>query len=79
VLLPYATQLEHVDASFKTLLNHGLINAIVALIPDTWLADEPAFSSVDEHRKAYSTFLNSRIAHSDIFVKEAQDAKATLI
>ncbi len=79
VLLPYATQLEHVDVSFKTILNAGFINSIVSLIPDEWLVNEPAFHSVDEHRNAYSTFLNSRIAHSDIFVKEAKDAKAALI
>ena len=78
VLLPFATELETVDQEFKTILNKDIISAIAALIPDEWLNDE-AFSSIEAHRAAYVEFLETRIQHSDVFVKEAQHARETLI
>ena len=51
----------------------------VALIPEEWLTDEPSFATTDEHRHAYAQFLISRLDHSDIFVKHAQDARKALI
>lgn len=78
VLLPYATELETVDSEFKLILTSGIINSVVKLIPDEWL-EERAFDSVEENRKAYAEFLETRIKHSDIFVKEAQDARKKLI
>jgi len=79
VLLPYADELEWVDAEFKALLNEGIIDSIVSLIPEEWLSGETAFDSAAAHRQAYATFLLTRIANSEIFVKEAQHAKQTLI
>jgi hypothetical protein len=79
VLLPQATELSTVDAEFRTILTAGLIESIVAIIPDEWLITGAPFSSAAEHRSAYVSFLTARIAHSEIFVKEAQHAKETLI
>lgn len=79
VLLPWATELDLVDAEFKAILNKELIDAVVNLIPEDWLGGESAFNLADEHRQAYAQFLTSRIAHSDIFVKEAKDAGQKLI
>ncbi|CAN5604930.1 hypothetical protein BH10BAC4_BH10BAC4_07660 [soil metagenome] len=76
VMLPYATQLKHVDAQFRAILTREKIRSIVALVPSEWLVNEAVFFSADEQRSAYSAFLESRVAHSDIFVKEAQDARA---
>jgi hypothetical protein len=78
VLLPLATELDHVDAAFRSILNEERINAIVSLIPDEWLTESP-FKSTEEHRKAYAQFLLSRIADSEFFVKEAQYARESLI
>jgi hypothetical protein len=78
VLLAYATELETVDKEFRSILNKSTIEAIVSIIPEEWLADE-AFETVSAHRMAYVEFLETRIQHSDIFVKEAQDARETLI
>lgn len=78
VLLPQASVLDAVDKEFKEILNRGLIRAVVDLIPDEWLRDAP-FASPAEHRDAYARFLEIRIAHSEIFVKEAQHARASLI
>lgn len=79
VLLPQASELEAVDAAFSKLLTPALISQVVDLIPEEWLNTEPLFSSAEEHRRAYAHFLEIRAAHSSIFVKEAQHARASLI
>ncbi|HEY9049871.1 MAG TPA: HipA family kinase [Ohtaekwangia sp.] len=79
VLLLKATALQEVNEVYKTILTPEKIQAIVALIPDEWLTDEPAFDSVESHRQAYAQFLTTRISHSDFFVKEAQHARQSLI
>ena len=79
VLLPRATELEVVDAEFCATLTAERIISIIALIPDEWLSGEDAFNSPDEYRDAYARFLLTRIAHSEIFIKEAQNAAETLI
>ena len=78
VLLQRANDLEAVDAEFKALLTPEVITEIVSLVPDEWLVDAP-FDSKTEHRAAYVEFLNTRIAHSSIFVNEAQQARETSV
>jgi hypothetical protein len=75
VLLPGATELDEVNEEFKKILTPEVIHSIVALIPDDFLQDETTFETKQEYRDAYATFLNKRIAHSEIFVKGAQDAR----
>ncbi|WP_068407123.1 HipA family kinase [Pedobacter cryoconitis] len=79
VLLPWATELEEVNAAFSPMLTKELIQAIVNLIPTEWLGEEQTFSSAEEHRNAYARFLELRIAKSEVFVKEAQNARQSLI
>ena len=79
VLLPWATELEAVDAAFRPILTQELIRAVVALIPEEWLCEERTFNSAEEHRDAYARFLELRIAKSEVFVKEAQNARQSLI
>jgi len=78
VLLPFATELETVDREFRSLLSKDNILAIVSLIPDEWLTGEE-FETAEAYREAYIEFLETRVQHSDIFVKEAQNARETLI
>jgi len=77
VLLQQATELSVVDKEFFDILTDEVIDSIVDLIPDEWLVGE--FDSVSEHREAYAQFLKIRIANSYIFVKEAQNARESLI
>jgi hypothetical protein len=79
VLLPWASELEAVDAEFSPIITQELIHAIVNLIPAGWLCEERTFNSAEEHRSAYARFLELRIANSEIFVKEAQNARQSLI
>ncbi|WP_162426001.1 HipA family kinase [Pontibacter pudoricolor] len=80
VLLPQATELDAVDSQFKAILTPERIQAIVALIPEEWLTTiESPFETAQEHRQAYAHFINTRIAHSETFTKEAQHARKALI
>lgn len=79
VMLPMASELETADKEFRSILTPALITAIVDLIPEEWLTDEYSFGTSAEHRAAYIHFLETRVAHSEIFVKEAQNAREALI
>ena len=79
VLLPQASALEETDKAFRRLLTPAIIRNITSLIPEEWLCNEPAFADVATHRAAYCTFLETRLAHSEIFVNEAIHARAALI
>nr|WP_184627858.1 HipA family kinase [Pedobacter cryoconitis] len=79
VLLPWATELDSVDAAFKPILTRELIRSVVELIPTEWLCEERTFNSAEEHRDAYARFLELRIAKSEVFVKEAQNARQSFI
>ncbi len=79
VLLKNATELTAIDKEFKAILTPDRINAIVAMVPDEWLLVDAPFHTAAEHRQAYATFLNTRIAHSETFVKAAADARQALI
>jgi len=79
VLLKQATQIDAVDTAFHSILTTERIHAIVGLIPDEWLVGDTNFNSTAEHRQMYAQFLETRLANSQIFVKEAQHAANALI
>lgn len=74
VLLSRASELEAVDDEFKSILTPEVIRTIVSLIPDEWIKAE-WLEEPDEVRAVYAQFLETRIAASAIFVKEAQHAR----
>jgi len=74
VLLPQAKKLDEVDATFRSILSSEKIQTIVNLIPEEWLAADTNFKTTGEHRQMYIQFLETRLANSAIFVKEAQHA-----
>jgi hypothetical protein len=78
VLLPWATELDTVDAEFRAMLRPEVIQAVVALIPEEWLREE-SFADTAAHRQAYAQFLDTRIINSTIFVNEAKNARTSLI
>lgn len=79
VLLKQATELEAVNSAFHAVLTSERIVTIVGLIPDDWLLRDTGFLSTEEHRQMYVHFLETRLANSPIFVKEAQHAANALI
>ncbi|GAA4359239.1 hypothetical protein GCM10023185_25690 [Hymenobacter saemangeumensis] len=79
VLLPHASELDAADADARARLTPELIEAIVAKVPDDWLAGVATPASPDEQRAAYVRFLTARLAASSTFVQEAQDARQARI
>jgi hypothetical protein len=79
VLLPQADRLAEVDAAFKERLTPELLRSIVDLVPDTWLQWEGMEETPDELRATYLEFLQLRLAHSHVFINEAQHARQALV
>ncbi|MEJ5995488.1 HipA family kinase [Pedobacter sp. Du54] len=75
VLLPQASELDAADAELRQLFSPQVIDAVLAAVPDKWL-NEDIFPNSSAQRDAYAKFLNTRIANSSTFVKEAQNARA---
>lgn len=77
ILLPQATELERVDAEFRSILTAENLASIVSLIPDEWLTDESETAA--GKREIYTQFLQTRLAASEIFVGEAHRARTTTV
>ena len=76
VLLPFASELERVDAAMAATLTPQTLADIVGLIPDAWLMDEPSFTTKAEHRTAYLNYLQRRLDAPRAFATEAARAHA---
>ncbi|MGE5519020.1 MAG: HipA family kinase [Candidatus Dadabacteria bacterium] len=79
VLLPWATELMQADAFAKNILTPAVIESIVSLIPGEWLVSGSFPGSAVETRNVYRQFIEGRIKASDIFVKEAENARKQLV
>ncbi|WP_053991103.1 HipA family kinase [Mangrovimonas sp. TPBH4] len=79
VLLAQASELEQVHQEFKALLTEEVINDIVNNLPDTWLQWEGYPYTEQDLKNGYLEFLNTRLAHSEIFTNQAIHARKDLI
>jgi hypothetical protein len=79
VLLPFADQLDEVNIAFHALLNKEAIHELIQAIPEDWLLASRDEAHAADARKVYEDFLLLRLAHAAEFVKEAQDARQSLI
>ncbi|MFL9843355.1 HipA family kinase [Flavobacterium rhizosphaerae] len=79
VLLPQASLLQEIDQEYRALLTEDTLRGIVNLIPDEWLQWDGAEQTPEEIKQVYFTFLTTRLANSDIFIKQAQHAREALI
>jgi len=79
VLLPQASLIQEADALFKTILTPETLQSIVDLIPLDWLDWQDTDESPEAIREVYFQFLSIRLNHSQIFIKEAQNAREALI
>lgn len=75
VLLPEASLLEEVDAEYKALLTPEILEEIVNTIPFEWLQWEDTDETPETLRNVYLQFLQTRLNNSEIFVKQAQNAR----
>lgn len=72
VLLKEATKIKEVDAWAKGILTDEFLEDLVKTIPSDWLVEEA-------DREVYCNFLKIRLNNSEIFVKEAINARETHI
>jgi hypothetical protein len=79
VLLRFAGALAQVDSQMKSLLNADRLRAIVDLIPNDWLREDPCFEGKEDQRAAYGRFLQRRLDASAIFVGEAIRARSAYV
>ncbi|UOQ50752.1 HipA family kinase [Hymenobacter cellulosivorans] len=80
VLLPQAAELRDVDAEYRAKITAEVLTDILALVPDAWLEEAAAGdATAAEQRTSYVGFLANRLAASETFVQEAQDARKALI
>lgn len=82
VLLKKANHLTEAVQEIKSLVNEEIITKIVNSIPTNWLEGNPNQRgnsendiSANDKRKAYTSFLMSRLSKVDVLAKEALDAK----
>ncbi len=74
VLLPQAKEIETAGKELKSFLTPDRIQHIISLIPDEWLVTGDYPDTPEQIKNTYLEFLKTRIAHSEIFEKEAQHA-----
>ena len=79
VLLRWASDIDGVDAELADKLTPDAINAIVTMIPDSWLGDEPRFATPEDERAGYAEYLMRRIAAPRPWVEEAARARTLLV
>ncbi|WP_289768545.1 HipA family kinase [Muribaculum intestinale] len=78
-LLPRASMIAEADKALRQRITPRTLQKIVGLIPDEWLDWDDTTLLPAELREAYTMFLTTRLANSNIFVKEAIDARQRLI
>lgn len=79
VLLPFASHLEEIDQQCKELISLEKIGEIVNLIPDDWLDWRSSEESIQDIKNIYLEFLSNRLNNSQLFIKEANNARKTII
>lgn len=79
VLLPWATEIEKSGVIARDKLSGGVIDAIVAQVPEEWLDTIPGDLSAAQRREAYIDFFCGRLVAAKIFEEEAINARSRLV
>lgn len=79
VLLPWASAVPETGRALRERLTDEVIRGVVAQVPDSWLAGDPRFASLEEHREAYVQHLTGRRDAAAIFEQEAERVRASLV
>jgi hypothetical protein len=75
VLLPFAAKLEDADRLMTERLTAEVIEAVVALLPAAWLADD-APGGKPRDPQVYASYLTNRLKSRQAFVEEAMRARS---
>src|SRR5581483_1156870 len=76
VLLQFADSLREIDVKMTECVTPALIDRVVKLIPDTWLAGDASFGGRGQQREAYSEYLLRRLESPHVFLEEATRARS---
>jgi hypothetical protein len=74
ILLPFAGSISGADARLAPRLGATELDAVLALIPDEWLADG-RFEGADAERRAYRAYLATRLEARPTWVARADSAR----
>ncbi|WP_030564971.1 HipA family kinase [Streptomyces aureocirculatus] len=74
----YGPDTRRADAELAPLVTEDLLREITADVPDAWLTDEPGFTSPDELRDAYVTYLTARARASAAWLPTDFPSRAQL-
>jgi hypothetical protein len=75
VLVRRARQVADADAGMAAALTADVLDAILARVPDEWLADSGSGLSAEDARSGYRRYLLERLEEPRGFVKEAASAR----
>ena len=75
ILLPFANSIETADEVMTAAITETVIKGIVDLVPDDWMKDNSAFSTIAENKQAYIDYLTRRLDAPRHFVEEAIRAR----
>jgi hypothetical protein len=79
ILLKFASELDGADAAMTARITPALIQEVVALVPDAWLAGDQAFATPALARAAYVRHLSRRLEAPRAFLEEAKRARSMLV
>ncbi|MFH8791705.1 HipA family kinase [Streptomyces sp. NPDC017941] len=74
----YGPDTRAADAELAPLVTEDLLREVTADVPDAWLTDEPGFTSPDELREAYVTYLTARARASAAWLPTDFPSRAQL-
>ena len=75
VLLPISGSVQEADERLAGRVDEGLLRAVLAVVPDEWLAGESAYPDPQDHRQAYVDYLLTRLQAPRPFVAPAEGAR----
>ncbi|MGB3683349.1 MAG: HipA family kinase [Rubrobacteraceae bacterium] len=75
VLLPFAKNIREADEELTPLLTPGTLRAILDLVPDEWLREEPGFDGPEEVRAAYVEYLTGRLEEPRSWVRALEELR----
>src|SRR5215216_5250890 len=75
ILLRSAGALETADQAMTAVITEETIKRIVELVPEDWMSENSAFSTIAENRQAYVEYLTRRLDEPRHFVEEAIRAR----
>jgi hypothetical protein len=75
VLLPFADELDVVDAEMTSAITAAMLQEVVRRVPAEWLGDVDQLDDVEAHRNAYIEHLMLRLEEPRQFLEDASHAR----